>query len=112
MMFARDALDEWRKPHAERLFTNVVMMGMGEPLYNYDNVAKALTIAMDPDGIALSRRRITLSTSGLVPMIRQCGEDLGVNLAISLHAVTDELRNELVPLNKRHPHRRAFAGLP
>ena len=103
MMLARDALDEWRRPHSERLFTNVVMMGMGEPLYNYENVARALTIAMDPDGFALSRRRITLSTSGVVPMIRQCGEDLGVNLAISLHAVTDELRDELVPLNRRYP---------
>ena len=103
MMLARDALDEWRRPHSERLFTNVVMMGMGEPLYNYENVAQALTIAMDPDGFALSRRRITLSTSGVVPMIRQCGEDLGVNLAISLHAVTDDLRDELVPLNRRYP---------
>ena len=103
MMLARDALDEWRRPHSDRLFTNVVMMGMGEPLYNYENVARALTIAMDPDGFALSRRRITLSTSGVVPMIRQCGEDLGVNLAISLHAVTDDLRNELVPLNRRYP---------
>ena len=103
MMLARDALDEWTKPHAERLFTNVVMMGMGEPLYNYENVARALTIAMDPDGFALSRRRITLSTSGVVPMIRQCGDELGVNLAISLHAVTDALRNELVPLNRRYP---------
>ena len=103
MMLARDALDEWRRPHEERLFTNVVMMGMGEPLYNYENVERALTIAMDPDGFALSRRRITLSTSGVVPMIRQCGEDLGVNLAISLHAVTDDLRDELVPLNRRYP---------
>ncbi len=103
MMLARDALDEWRRPHEERLFTNVVMMGMGEPLYNYENVARALTIAMDPDGFALSRRRITLSTSGVVPMIRQCGEELGVNLAISLHAVTDDLRDELVPLNRRYP---------
>ncbi len=103
MMLARDALDEWCKPHEDRLFTNVVMMGMGEPLYNYQNVARALTIAMDPDGFALSRRRITLSTSGVVPMIRRCGEDLGVNLAISLHAVTDDLRDELVPLNRRYP---------
>ncbi len=103
MMLARDALDEWTKPHAERLFTNVVMMGMGEPLYNYENVARALTIAMDPDGFALSRRRITLSTSGVVPMIRQCGAELGVNLAISLHAVSDDLRDELVPLNRRYP---------
>ncbi len=103
MMLARDALGEWTIPHEERLFTNVVMMGMGEPLYNYENVARALTIALDPDGFALSRRRITLSTSGVVPMIRQCGEELGVNLAISLHAVTDELRNELVPLNRRYP---------
>ena len=86
-----------------KLFTNIVMMGMGEPLYNYDNVAKALTIIMDGEGMAISKRRITLSTSGVVPMIKRCGDELGVNLAISLHAVRDELRDVLVPLNKKYP---------
>ncbi|MGH7033484.1 MAG: 23S rRNA (adenine(2503)-C(2))-methyltransferase RlmN, partial [Stellaceae bacterium] len=77
--------------------------GMGEPLYNYDNVAKALKIAMDGEGLSVSRRKITLSTAGVVPMIARCGVELGVNLAISLHAVTDELRDVLVPLNKKYP---------
>ena len=86
-----------------KMLTNIVMMGMGEPLYNYDNVAKALNIIMDGEGIAISKRRITLSTSGVVPMIEKCGEELGVNLAISLHAVRDDLRNEIVPLNKKYP---------
>src|SRR5260370_1797896 len=75
---------------------------MGEPLYNFDNVAAAMKIAMDPEGLAISRRKITLSTSGVVPMIERCGSELGVNLAISLHAVTDELRERLVPLNKKY----------
>jgi len=88
-----------------KMLTNIVMMGMGEPLYNYDNVAKALNIIMDGEGIAISKRRITLSTSGVVPMIERCGEELGVNLAISLHAVRDDLRNEIVPLNKKYPIR-------
>lgn len=96
----RDQMGEWGKPSEEQIFTNIVMMGMGEPLFNYANVAKALKIIMDGDGIAISKRRITLSTSGVVPMIEKCGEELGVNLAISLHAVNDELRNELVPINK------------
>lgn len=100
---ARDGLNEWKKPSEEKLFTNIVMMGMGEPLFNYDNVAKALKIIMDGEGIAISKRRITLSTSGVVPMIEKCGEELGVNLAISLHAVNDELRDEIVPLNKKYP---------
>jgi 23S rRNA (adenine2503-C2)-methyltransferase len=78
-------------------------MGMGEPLYNYENVAKAMKIVMDNEGIALSRRRITLSTSGVVPMMDRAGEDLGVNLAVSLHAVRDDLRDELVPLNRKYP---------
>ncbi len=103
VMHARDALGEWGVPHAERLFTNIVMMGMGEPLYNYDNVARALAIAMDGDGIAISRRRITLSTTGVVPVMRRCGDELGVNLAVSLHAVSDELRDALVPLNRKYP---------
>jgi 23S rRNA (adenine2503-C2)-methyltransferase len=78
-------------------------MGMGEPLYNYDNVALAMKIVMDGEGVALSRRRITLSTSGVVPMMDRCGAELGVNLAVSLHAVRDELRDALVPLNRKYP---------
>jgi 23S rRNA (adenine2503-C2)-methyltransferase len=103
VMVARDGLMEWGDKREEGLFTNIVMMGMGEPLYNYDEVAKALKIIMDNEGIAISKRKITLSTSGVVPMIKKCGEELGVNLAISLHAVRDELRDELVPLNKKYP---------
>lgn len=102
-LIARDQLGEWGKTREQQLFTNIVMMGMGEPLFNYDNVSKALKIIMDGDGISLSKRRITLSTSGVVPRIRQCGEELGVNLAISLHAVNNELRDVLVPLNKKYP---------
>jgi 23S rRNA (adenine2503-C2)-methyltransferase len=79
------------------------MMGMGEPLYNFDEVAKALRIVMDGEGLSLSRRRITLSTAGVVPMIRRCGEELGVNLAVSLHAVTDEIRDAIVALNRKYP---------
>jgi 23S rRNA (adenine2503-C2)-methyltransferase len=108
VMHARDRLSEWPQsseqgPHEDRQLTNIVMMGMGEPLYNYDNVAKALKIVMDGEGIAISKRRITLSTSGVVPMIRRCGEELGVNLAISLHAVTDELRDRIMPVNRKYP---------
>ena len=90
-------------PGTGRLVSNIVMMGMGEPLYNFDNVKEALLVAADGDGIGLSRRRITLSTSGVVPMIPRAGEEIGVMLAISLHAVRDELRDELVPLNKKYP---------
>lgn len=103
MMVARDAYGEWPTPQGERLISNIVLMGMGEPLFNYDNVATALRIIMDGEGIALSRRRITLSTSGVVPMIRRVGEELGVNLAISLHAVNDALRDVLVPINRKYP---------
>ncbi|MDD5587035.1 MAG: 23S rRNA (adenine(2503)-C(2))-methyltransferase RlmN [Alphaproteobacteria bacterium] len=88
---------------SNRALSNIVMMGMGEPLNNFDNVAKALKIVMHPDGIAIGRRKITLSTSGVVPMIRRCGEELGVNLAISLHASTDEVRDKLMPINRKHP---------
>ncbi|MBV9756688.1 MAG: 23S rRNA (adenine(2503)-C(2))-methyltransferase RlmN, partial [Alphaproteobacteria bacterium] len=88
---------------APRLLSNIVLMGMGEPLYNYENVAKALLIVMDNEGIALSRRRITLSTAGVVPVMDRVGAELGVNLAVSLHAVTDALRDELVPLNRKYP---------
>jgi 23S rRNA (adenine2503-C2)-methyltransferase len=103
VMLARDALGEWPSPQDDRQLTNIVLMGMGEPLYNYDNVARALKIVMDHEGLSLSRRKITLSTSGIVPMIARCGAELGVNLAISLHAVTDELRDVLVPINRKYP---------
>ena len=103
LMLARDAIGEWPSPEDGRMISNIVMMGMGEPLYNYENVAKALAIVMDSDGIAISRRRITLSTSGVAPQIRRCGEELKVNLAVSLHAVTDEQRSAIVPLNKKYP---------
>jgi len=87
----------------ERKITNVVLMGMGEPLMNFDNVKKALTIIKDGEGTAISRRRITLSTSGVVPMIARCGDEIEVDLAISLHAARDELRDTLVPINKKYP---------
>lgn len=103
LMLAKDRLNDWPSTKEDRKITNIVMMGMGEPLLNYENVSKALKIAMDPDGLALSKRKITLSTSGIVPLIKQCGEELGVNLAISLHAVRDELRDEIVPINRRYP---------
>jgi len=103
VMVARDAYGEWPSPRGERLLSNIVLMGMGEPLFNYDNVAQAIRILMGGEGIAISKRRITLSTSGVVPMIRRVGAELGVNLAVSLHAVTDELRDQLVPINRRYP---------
>ncbi|MEP0391338.1 MAG: 23S rRNA (adenine(2503)-C(2))-methyltransferase RlmN [Erythrobacter sp.] len=117
VMLARDALGEWPKgvmdglDDAEdaghytsdgRLLTNIVMMGMGEPLYNFDHVRDALNLVMDGDGLALSKRRITLSTSGVIPAMERCGEEIGVNLAVSLHAVTKEVRDEIVPLNKKY----------
>lgn len=106
IMVARDRLNDWADrdtPNGGRLVTNVVMMGMGEPLYNFDAVRDALLIVSDNEGIGISRRRITLSTSGVVPNILRTGEEIGVMLAISLHAVRDELRNELVPLNRKYP---------
>ena len=104
-MAARDAYGEWPSPQGEtpRLLSTIVLMGMGEPLYNFENVSKAMRIVMDGEGIGLSRRRITLSTSGVVPLMDKCGEELGVGLAISLHAVRDELRDVLVPLNRKYP---------
>ena len=103
-MVARDSYGEWPTPtETTRMLSNIVMMGMGEPLYNFDNVATALKIVMDEQGIALSRRRITLSTSGVVPMIPKVGEVLDVNLAVSLHAVSDEVRDTLVPINRKWP---------
>jgi 23S rRNA (adenine2503-C2)-methyltransferase len=104
-MAARDSYGEWPSPKGEtpRLLSTIVLMGMGEPLYNYANVAKAMKIVMDNEGIGLSRRRITLSTSGVVPMMDRAGSELGVCLAVSLHAVRDDLRDELVPLNRKYP---------
>ena len=102
VMLARDALGEWPSSPDGRMLTNIVMMGMGEPLYNFDHVKQALKIVMDGDGLGLSKRRITLSTSGVVPMMDRCGDEIGVNLAVSLHAVTKEVRDEIVPLNKKY----------
>ncbi len=104
VMIARDALGEWPTPTDEaRSLTNIVLMGMGEPLYNFEDVAKAMHVVMAGDGLALGKRRITLSTSGIVPDIKRCGEELRVNLAISLHAADDETRNSIMPINKKYP---------
>jgi 23S rRNA (adenine2503-C2)-methyltransferase len=103
VMVARDLLGEWPSPPADRQVTNLVLMGMGEPLYNFENVAAALKIIMDPEGLAISKRKITLSTAGVVPMMARCGAELGVNLAVSLHAVRDDIRDRLVPLNRKYP---------
>ena len=104
VMVARDDLGEWPVPgtltDAPRLLSNIVLMGMGEPLYNFENVRDAMKIAMDPEGIQLSRRRITLSASGVVPEIARTAEEIGCQLAVSFHATTDEVRNKLVPINK------------
>lgn len=124
VMLARDALGEWPKGASDtrlatmagldededegsysadgRLLTNIVMMGMGEPLYNFDNVRDALKLVMDGDGLALSKRRITLSTSGVVPMMARAGAEIGVNLAVSLHAVSKDVRDEIVPINRKY----------
>ena len=114
---ARDDLGEWPSPKEDRKLSNIVFMGMGEPLYNLDNVADAIAIIADNEGIAISRRRITVSTSGVVPMIPELGARTATMLAISLHATNDPLRNELVPLNKKYPIEqlmeaiRAYPGL-
>ncbi len=102
VMLARDALGEWPSQPEGRMLTNIVMMGMGEPLYNFENVRDALKLVMDGDGLALSKRRITLSTSGVVPMMARAGDEIGVNLAVSLHAVTKTVRDEIVPLNRKY----------
>ena len=102
ILLAMDELGDWPAGKPDRRLTNIVLMGMGEPLYNYDNVSAALKMIMSGEGIALSKRRITLSTSGILPEITRCGEELGVNLAISLHAVRDELRDVLVPINRKY----------
>jgi 23S rRNA (adenine2503-C2)-methyltransferase len=112
VVVARDRLGDWQRAAApagtepeKRLVSNVVMMGMGEPLYNFEAVRDALNVVADGDGLSISKRRITLSTSGVVPNIARAGDEIGAMLAISLHAVTDELRNELVPLNRKYPLR-------
>jgi 23S rRNA (adenine2503-C2)-methyltransferase len=115
IMVARDRLADWPATRAPdktvtstdgaRLVSNVVMMGMGEPLYNFDAVRDALAVVADGDGLSISKRRITLSTSGVVPQIVRCGTEIGVMLAVSLHAVRDELRDQLVPLNRKYPIR-------
>ena len=126
IMLARDRLGDWPGavaddprgiPGAERKITNVVLMGMGEPLYNFDNVRDSMAVAADGEGLSISKRRITMSTSGVVPVIPRWGEEAGTMLAISLHAVRDELRDQLVPINKKWPIRelldacRAYPGL-
>jgi 23S rRNA (adenine2503-C2)-methyltransferase len=103
LLVARDSLGDWPSTAPGRKVTNVVMMGMGEPLYNFDNVKAALAIVTDGDGLALSRRRVTLSTAGVVPMIPRAGAEIGSGLAISLHAVRDELRDVIVPINRKYP---------
>ncbi|HIP76977.1 MAG TPA: 23S rRNA (adenine(2503)-C(2))-methyltransferase RlmN, partial [Kiloniellaceae bacterium] len=108
IMVARDGLGEWPGddsggPEEGRQVTNIVLMGMGEPLYNYDNVAAAMKIAMDPEGLSISKRKITLSTSGVVPEMERCGRELDVNLAVSLHATADETRDWIMPINKKYP---------
>jgi len=111
LVLARDRLGDWQRAAGtgaepeKRLISNVVLMGMGEPLYNFDAVRDGLNVVADGDGVSISKRRITLSTSGVVPNIARAGAEIGVMLAISLHAVTDQLRNELVPLNRKYPLR-------
>ena len=108
---ARDDLGEWRAGDGERRLNNIVFMGMGEPLYNLDNVATAVDIISDSEGLSLSRRRITVSTAGVVPQLTPLGERVGAMLAISLHATNDELRDQLVPLNRKYPIAELMAGI-
>jgi 23S rRNA (adenine2503-C2)-methyltransferase len=116
ILIARDALEEWptqERPlnDGERRLTNIVFMGMGEPLYNLDHVAAAIDTISDGDGISISRRRITVSTAGVAPRIKELGERTGAMLAISLHATNDDLRNQLVPLNKKYNLEELFAAI-
>jgi len=108
---ARDDLGEWPSPKEDRRLSNIVFMGMGEPLYNLDHVANAIDIISDGEGIAISRRRITVSTSGVVPMIPELGERTQTMLAISLHATNDPLRDQLVPLNRKYPLEQLMAAI-
>jgi 23S rRNA (adenine2503-C2)-methyltransferase len=103
LLIAKDALEDWPSTGPNRKVTNIVMMGMGEPLYNFDHVKSALAIVMDGDALAVSKRRVTLSTAGVVPMISRAGSEIGSSLAISLHAVTDDIRDQIVPINKKYP---------
>lgn len=110
IMHARDVLEEWPSSgpkkdgdRKNRDLTNIVLMGMGEPLYNYENVAAAMKICMDGEGLSIGKRRITLSTSGVVPLMERCGSELGINLAVSLHAPTDDLRSDIMPINNKYP---------
>jgi len=110
VLLAKDHFQEWPASRPERAITNLVLMGMGEPLYNYDNVAAAVRIILDGEGLGIGRRKITLSTAGVVPMMERCGRELGVNLAVSLHAVTDEVRDVIVPLNRKYPLEQLIAA--
>src|SRR5580693_317576 len=111
VQIARDDLSEWPTSLADRKLVNIVFMGMGEPLYNLESVGAALDIISDNEGIAISRRRITVSTSGVVPQMRELGEKTGAMLAVSLHATRDELRDQLVPINRRYPLRELMAAI-
>ncbi len=111
VMVAKDSLADWPSTKEERRITNVVMMGMGEPLYNFDNVKAALAIVADGEALALSKRRVTLSTAGVVPMIPRAGAEIGSSLAISLHAVRDDIRDVIVPINKKYPLKELMAAL-
>jgi len=110
IMTAKDMLEDWPAPRPDRKVSNIVLMGMGEPLYNFEQVKQAMLITLDPEGLGLSRRRITLSTAGVVPMIARAGAEIGVNLAISLHATNDAIRDEIVPINKKYPLRELMAA--
>ena len=103
VMIAREALGDWPSTKENRRVTNVVLMGMGEPLYNFDNVKQAMALVSDGDGLAFSKRRVTLSTAGVVPMIARAGHEIGCSLAISLHSARDEIRDVIVPINKKYP---------
>ncbi|MBL8560566.1 MAG: 23S rRNA (adenine(2503)-C(2))-methyltransferase RlmN [Hyphomonadaceae bacterium] len=111
VMIVRDDLEEWPTSNEDRLLTNIVFMGMGEPLYNLDNVDAAIGVISDGDGLSISRRRTTVSTAGVAPRIRELGERTGAMLAISLHATNDDLRNELVPINRKYPLAELFDAI-
>jgi 23S rRNA (adenine2503-C2)-methyltransferase len=111
VMIARDALGEWPTSNEDRLLTNIVFMGMGEPLYNLDNVVEAIDTIADGDGISISKRRITVSTAGVAPKIPELGQRTGAMLAISLHATNDDLRNELVPINRKYNLKELFDAI-
>lgn len=111
-MAARDSYGEWPTPTDEtRHLSNIVLMGMGEPLVNYDAVAKAMKIVMDPEGIAMSKRRVTLSTSGYIPNMKRCAEELGIKLAVSFHAPTDAVREQIMPINRKYPIAELMAAM-